>query len=90
MKKTNQPLQHRRYPVSGAGLGLRHDLMAELQADPPEQVDFMEIAPRTGSGSAGHAARRCAVSASVTPWFAMGCLFLSVVRPRWTISFCWT
>jgi uncharacterized protein (UPF0276 family) len=31
--------------VSGAGLGLRHDLMAELQADPPEQVDFMEIAP---------------------------------------------
>jgi uncharacterized protein (UPF0276 family) len=31
--------------VSGAGLGLRHDLMAELQADPPRQLDFMEIAP---------------------------------------------
>ena len=45
MKDTSQPLQHRRYPVSGAGLGLRHDLMAELQANPPEQVDFMEIAP---------------------------------------------
>ena len=45
MKNTSQPLQHRRYPVRGAGLGLRHNLMAELKADPPEQVDFMEIAP---------------------------------------------
>jgi hypothetical protein len=33
------------YPVSGAGLGLRLDLIDELTATPPTQVDFMEIAP---------------------------------------------
>ena len=33
------------YPVSGAGLGLRHELTAELRANPPSQVDFLEIAP---------------------------------------------
>ena len=45
MKNASQPLRHRRYPVSGVGLGLRHELMAELQAHPPGQVDFLEIAP---------------------------------------------
>jgi len=45
MNNTSQPRQAMAYPVSGAGLGLRYDLIAELQADPPEQVDFMEIAP---------------------------------------------
>lgn len=50
-----------RFPVDGAGLGLRHDLISELQADPPEQVDFLEIAPenwiRVG-GARGKALRR--------------------------------
>ena len=46
MKDASQQLYNSgEYPVSGAGLGLRHDLMAELQANPPEQVDFMEIVP---------------------------------------------
>ena len=33
------------YPVSGAGLGLRRGLMNQLMADPPAEVDFMEVAP---------------------------------------------
>ena len=34
-----------RYPVSGAGLGLRRGLIDRLMADPPTDVDFMEVAP---------------------------------------------
>ncbi|MGI9225222.1 MAG: HvfB family MNIO-type RiPP peptide maturase [Woeseiaceae bacterium] len=34
-----------RYPVSGAGLGLRRPIADKLMADPPSEVDFMEVAP---------------------------------------------
>jgi uncharacterized protein (UPF0276 family) len=33
------------YPVKGAGLGLRRSFMDELMANPPAEVDFMEVAP---------------------------------------------
>jgi hypothetical protein len=33
------------YPVQGAGLGLRRPLLDKLMANPPTEVDFMEIAP---------------------------------------------
>ncbi len=33
------------YPVQGAGLGLRRGLMDQLMANPPADVDFMEVAP---------------------------------------------
>jgi uncharacterized protein (UPF0276 family) len=33
------------YPVQGAGLGLRRGLMDQLMANPPDDVDFMEVAP---------------------------------------------
>ena len=33
------------YPVKGAGLGLRRPLLDTLMANPPEDVDFMEVAP---------------------------------------------
>jgi len=33
------------YPVQGAGLGLRRPIADKLMADPPTDVDFMEIAP---------------------------------------------
>jgi uncharacterized protein (UPF0276 family) len=36
---------HSQYPVQGAGLGLRRPLVDKLMADPPSEVDFMEIAP---------------------------------------------
>lgn len=45
------------YPVSGAGLGLRRGLMNKLMANPPSEIDFMEVAPenwiRVG-GKLGH------------------------------------
>ena len=37
--------QKSHYPVKGAGLGLRRPLADKLMADPPTDVDFMEIAP---------------------------------------------
>jgi uncharacterized protein (UPF0276 family) len=36
---------HSQYPVSGAGLGLRRPIADKLMADPPADVDFMEVAP---------------------------------------------
>ena len=33
------------YPVQGAGLGLRRPLLDKLMADPPRDIDFMEVAP---------------------------------------------
>ncbi|MDJ0758065.1 MAG: DUF692 domain-containing protein [Woeseiaceae bacterium] len=33
------------YPVEGAGLGLRRPLLDKLMANPPTEVDFMEVAP---------------------------------------------
>lgn len=33
------------YPVQGAGLGLRRPLADKLMADPPADIDFMEIVP---------------------------------------------
>ncbi len=38
-------LKTSRFPVSGAGLGLRRALVDKLMANPPEDVDFMEVAP---------------------------------------------
>lgn len=34
-----------RYPVSGTGIGLRRGLLDKLMANPPDEVDFMEVAP---------------------------------------------
>jgi hypothetical protein len=35
----------RKYPVSGAGLGLRRGMIDKLMENPPADVDFMEVAP---------------------------------------------
>ncbi len=37
--------QYSQYPVHGAGLGLRRPLADQLMAEPPTDVDFMEVAP---------------------------------------------
>ena len=34
-----------RFPVEGAGLGLRRDILDELKQHPIDQVNFMEVAP---------------------------------------------
>ena len=40
-----KPKSQTKYPVHGAGLGLRRPLLDKLMAAPPEDVDFMEVAP---------------------------------------------
>ena len=42
---TDAPRPAASYPVSGAGLGLRQALIEALEADPPAQVAFLEVAP---------------------------------------------
>jgi uncharacterized protein len=37
--------QQSQYPVQGAGLGLRRPIADKLMADPPADIDFMEVAP---------------------------------------------
>ncbi|MGB5650462.1 MAG: DUF692 domain-containing protein [Sedimenticolaceae bacterium] len=45
MSDTSRTRKIAKYPVDGAGLGLRHDLIGELRENPPSTVDFLEIAP---------------------------------------------
>ncbi|MDA0679240.1 MAG: DUF692 domain-containing protein [Proteobacteria bacterium] len=47
-----------RFPVTGAGLGLRRGLMDQLMADPPGDVDFMEVAPENWIGVGGRLGRK--------------------------------
>ena len=48
----------RDYPVNGVGLGLRRSMMDELMADPPWDVDFMEVAPENWIGVGGALGRK--------------------------------
>jgi len=51
------PEQSKQYPATGAGLGLRRGLMDQLMADPPSEIDFMEVAPENWikvGGRLGH------------------------------------
>ncbi len=50
----------RRYPVSGVGVGLRRSMLDELMADPPRNVDFMEVAPENWIGVGGALGRKFA------------------------------
>jgi uncharacterized protein (UPF0276 family) len=47
-----------RYPVSGAGLGLRRSLLEPLMAAGPGQADFLEVAPENWIGVGGRLGRR--------------------------------
>ncbi|HWP94123.1 MAG TPA: DUF692 domain-containing protein [Gammaproteobacteria bacterium] len=51
-------MHDKRYPVNGAGLGLRRELLRELEASPPDQVSFMEVAPENWLGMGGKLGRR--------------------------------
>lgn len=46
------------FPVSGAGLGLRRDLMDELETKPTTAIDFMEVAPENWIGLGGSWGKR--------------------------------
>ena len=47
-----------KYPVNGAGLGLRRGLIDQLMENPPEAVDFMEVAPENWINVGGKLGRR--------------------------------
>lgn len=48
----------RAYPVHGAGLGLRRPLLDKLMADPPTDVDFMEVVPENWIHVGGKLAKK--------------------------------
>jgi uncharacterized protein (UPF0276 family) len=65
------------HPVSGVGLGLRRSMMNELMADPPWDVDFMEVAPENWIGVGGALGRKFCWFADRFP-FVMHGLSLSL------------
>ncbi len=58
--------------VSGAGLGLRRALLEPLGARRWGQVDFLEVAPRTGSASAAVSAASSAELTERLPFLCHG------------------
>lgn len=68
------------YPVSGAGLGLRRPLMNKLMADPPDEIDFMEVAPENWIHVGGNLGRKFRFFAERYPILIHG-LSLSIGAP---------
>lgn len=75
MAKLNQ-----QYPVSGAGLGLRRGLIDKLMADPPSDVDFMEVAPENWIGVGGKLGKKFRHFTERYPFLIHG-LSLSIGAP---------
>ncbi|MCG6897960.1 MAG: DUF692 domain-containing protein [Thiocapsa sp.] len=69
-----------RYPVHGAGLGLRRSFLGALAERPPAQVDFYEIAPENWIGMGGVNARRLRSLTETQPFVCHG-LSLSIGGP---------
>ncbi len=66
--------------LQGAGLGLRRDLLDELEQGIPEAIDFFEVAPENWIGLGGQYARRFAALAEQRPVVLHG-LSLSIGSP---------
>jgi uncharacterized protein (UPF0276 family) len=69
-----------RWPVSGAGLGLRRALIDPLTAHPPSDVDFMEIAPENWIRVGGKPGRKLRFFTERYPFLIHG-LSLSIGSP---------
>ena len=69
-----------RYPVSGAGLGLRRSMLDELMAREPAGIDFMEVAPENWIGVGGALGRKLAWFTGRYPFVTHG-LSLSLGGP---------
>jgi hypothetical protein len=69
-----------RYPVSGAGIGLRRSMLDRLMRDPPTQVDFMEVAPENWIGVGGALGRKLRFFTERYPFVTHG-LSLSLGGP---------
>jgi uncharacterized protein len=73
------------YPVNGVGLGLRRSMLDELMADPPKDVDFLEIAPENWIGLGGALGQQVPlVHRPLTRSSRMGCRCRSAGRRRST------
>ena len=68
------------YPVQGAGLGFRRPLADKLMANPPEDVDFMEIAPENWIHVGGAAGKKLRYFTERYPFVIHG-LSLSIGSP---------
>jgi uncharacterized protein (UPF0276 family) len=68
------------YPVHGAGLGLRRPIADKLMADPPADVDFMEVAPENWIHVGGALAKKLRFFTERYPFLIHG-LSLSIGAP---------
>jgi len=68
------------YPVQGAGLGLRRPLADKLMADPPTDIDFMEVAPENWIHVGGALGKKLRFFTERYPFIAHG-LSLSIGSP---------
>lgn len=66
--------------VSGSGLGLRRDLLGELEASCPAGIDFMEVAPENWIGVGGKPGKRLRAFTEKIPFVSHG-LSLSIGSP---------
>jgi uncharacterized protein len=73
-------MKESRYPVDGAGLGLRRTLMGPLADCPPTQVDFSEVAPENWIGVGGRYGKQLRAFTERYPFVCHG-LSLSVGGP---------
>ncbi|HUO83270.1 MAG TPA: DUF692 domain-containing protein [Gammaproteobacteria bacterium] len=69
-----------RYPVSGAGIGLRRSMLDRLMRDPPAGIDFMEVAPENWIGAGGALGRKLRFFTERYPFVTHG-LSLSLGGP---------
>lgn len=69
-----------RFPVTGAGLGLRRDLMDELETQGTAGIDFMEVAPENWIHVGGRLGRRFRGFTDTVPFVCHG-LSLSLGGP---------
>ena len=72
--------KHAQYPVHGAGLGLRRPLADKLKANPPTEVDFMEVAPENWINIGGAAQKKLRFFTERYPFVIHG-LSLSIGSP---------
>lgn len=75
-----QKQRQKTYPVSGSGLGLRRDLLDELENDFPQGIDFMEVAPENWIGIGGKLGKRFRKLTEKVPFVTHG-LSLSIGSP---------
>ena len=69
-----------KYPVRGAGLGLRRGLIDRLMEDPPAEVDFLEVAPENWINVGGELGKKLRFFTERYPFLIHG-LSLSIGSP---------